>query len=227
MSDASSDTAEKPNPDAPLVVPEPEPTPEPAPPAPEPIPTPTPPPAAYLINPSPVLFERDTFFHSVRASVFSGHLSQAQVDGCNSLLLYWEAAHAVSDKRWLAYAMATAYHETDHTMQPIAEVGEGAGHSYGEKDPDTGQVYYGRGYVQLTWKGNYAKQAKMHPEYAAAILFSGMIAGDFTGKTLWDYFNTNTDDPVDARRIINGTDCAEMIAGYYQGFIAALDPAVA
>jgi hypothetical protein len=35
-------------------------------------------------------------------------------------------------------------------MQPIEEYGKGRGMPYGKPDPTTGQVYYGRGFVQLT-----------------------------------------------------------------------------
>jgi putative chitinase len=36
------------------------------------------------------------------------------------------------------------------------------------------------------------------------------------------YFNDVTDDPVGARKIINGTDKAELIAGYHRGFLIDL-----
>ena len=46
--------------------------------------------------------------------------------------------------------------------------------------------------------------------------------GDFTGKSLEDYFNASKNDPVGARRIINGTDKARQIAGYHGEFLAAI-----
>ena len=46
-------------------------------------------------------------------------------------------------------------------MWPIEEYGKGAGKSYGQPDPDTGETYYGRGFVQLTWRENYAKASKI------------------------------------------------------------------
>jgi len=49
-----------------------------------------------------------------------------------------------------------------------------------------------------------------------------MMRGLFTGKKLNDYFNANTCDWLNARRIINGTDHAELIAGYAQKFYNAL-----
>ncbi|HKJ73896.1 MAG TPA: glycoside hydrolase family 19 protein, partial [Alphaproteobacteria bacterium] len=111
---------------------------------------------------------------------------------------------------------------------------------YGRKDPETGQAYYGRGYVQLTWKFNYVKACKklgpdfvnqpdlvMQPDHAAAILYRGMEEGWFTGKSLKTYFGPNHTNWIDARRIINGTDRAKQIADYAKKFKAALDAAAA
>lgn len=50
-------------------------------------------------------------------------------------------------------------------------------------------------------------------------MVDGMEAGRFTGKKLSDYL---PGDYVNARRIINGTDKAEQIAGYARQFEAAL-----
>ena len=165
----------------------------------------------------------------------SNALHQGQVDGCNAILDAWEARHDMTDRRWLAYMLATAKHETAHTMQPIEEYGRGRGRAYGESDAATGQIYYGRGYVQLTWRTNYAKMAALtgvdlvgHPELAlepklaALIMFEGMKNGLFTGVGLPRYFDHDIDDPVNARRIINGTDRAAEIATIHRNFLAAL-----
>ena len=58
-------------------------------------------------------------------------------------------------------------------------------------------------------------------------MFEGMtkgdsMIGDFTGKCLEMYFNNKVDDPINARRIINGTDKARLIAGYHNKFLTAL-----
>ena len=63
----------------------------------------------------------------------------------------------------------------------------------------------------------------MRPDYAAKILFTGSVDGWFTKKKLSDYFSDSKSDPVGARRIINGTDRADLIAGYYRNFLEALD----
>jgi predicted chitinase len=143
-------------------------------------------------------------------------------------------------RRWLAYALATAFHETAFTMQPIREYGRGRGRDYGRPDPDTGQAYYGRGFVQLTWKVNYETASRalgidcvrdpdlvMQPENAAFILFQGMKDGWFTGRRFSHYLNAEQCDYRNARRIINGTDRANTIAGYALDFEAALNAATA
>jgi hypothetical protein len=74
----------------------------------------------------------------------------------------------------------------------------------------------------LEW---HAEKA-LEPEIAVVILFEGMSEGWFTGVGLPDYFNDTEDDPYNARRVINGTDKAEMIAGYHESFLTALKSAM-
>ena len=91
------------------------------------------------------MIDRDHFFTSVRERLFNGVLSQQQVDGMNYLLDTWEEHFGDEDIRWLAYALATAFHETAYTMQPIEEYGRGSGHDYGQPTGPHGECYYGRG----------------------------------------------------------------------------------
>jgi putative chitinase len=56
------------------------------------------------------------------------------------------------------------------------------------------------------------------PEIAYCIMSYGMRTGMFTGKKLSDYINGRQADYVNARRIINGTDKAQLIAGYAESF---------
>lgn len=181
------------------------------------------------------MIDRAKFFSLARLHPFNGTMTQGQVDGCNFILDSWEASNVAADRRWLAYCLATAKWETAHTMKPVEEYGHGAGHPYGEPDPETGKTYYGRGYVQLTWKANYQKMAALtgadlvhqpelalDPKLAALIMFDGMKGGMFTGVGLPRYFSATVDDPVNARRIINGTDHASDIAGIHAGFLEAL-----
>lgn len=184
------------------------------------------------------MIDRQTFFYGVRVKLFGGRLSQQQVDGMNAILDEWEK-RALSDLRWLAYMLATTFWETAHTMWPIEEYGKGAGHPYGVPDA-SGHTYYGRGFVQLTWKANYATMSKLlgidfvnHPEKAlevgpaTQILFEGMLraeskVGDFTGLALEDCFNATTENWTRARAIINGSDHAAAIADIGHTFDAVL-----
>lgn len=169
-----------------------------------------------------------SFFDVVRKKF--GKLSQSQVDGYNILL------DATKDLPipYRAYILATAYYETAHTMQPIEEYGHGRGHPYGKPTGPYNKIYYGRGYVQLTWGYNYQfAQNKLsvplyeHPELAldphvaSRIIVEGMTEGWFTGKKLRDYSNY-----YDMRKTVNGLDKADLIASYAETFEEAikLDP---
>jgi hypothetical protein len=178
---------------------------------------------------------RGFFFDHVRQNLFDGRLTQAQVNGLNGFLDVWEAQHAADDDRWLAYILGTTHHETGRRFQPIEEIGRGRGRPYGRPDPVTGLRYYGRGFVQLTWKDNYRKMGDLlgvdlvrHPELALdfaislQIIYTGMIRGLFTGKALSRYFNADTDDWRGARRIVNGQDRAAEIASISRRYYAAV-----
>jgi putative chitinase len=49
-------------------------------------------------------------------------------------------------------------------------------------------------------------------------MFIGMDEGLFTGKKLSQYFNDMAEDPISARKIINGKDKAKQIAELYRNF---------
>jgi putative chitinase len=195
------------------------------------------------------MIDRDIFFNTVRASLFNGSLTQAQVDGMNYLLDVWEEFFEKPNPRdgnkWLAYCMATVYHETGKKMVPVPENGgKPYGNpplSYWNKTGPYNQAYYGRGHVQLTWDKNYQKgQDQLKKNYdlnipiyqkadlmlddrpSALVLYDGMTIGWFTGVGLPKYFNSTTEDPVNARRVVNGTDQAQKIAGYYDKFKPAI-----
>lgn len=188
------------------------------------------------------MIDRQAFFDSARKNLFAETMSQPQVDGITGILDAWENGWDEPDDRKLAYMLATTHHETARTMQPIKEYGLGRGHPYGQRlkqngSPylDTPAIFYGRGYVQLTWYENYARAGKelgldlihypdlvMVPENAVKIMFHGMRDGWFTGVSLKTYFNDARGDYVQARRIINGLDRADLIADYGQKYHAAL-----
>jgi putative chitinase len=178
---------------------------------------------------------RPFFFAQVRKLLFSNSLKQSQVNGLTAILDAWEKQYAREDDRWLAYALATTYHETDQKIKPIEEYGKGRGKPYGKPNPERGKIYYGRGFVQLTWKRNYEVMGNKinvdlvsHPELALElgnatnILFIGMTQGLFTGKSLKDYFNEKADNWVGARRIINDQDKEQSIAVFGHNFYSAI-----
>lgn len=147
-------------------------------------------------------------------------LNPSQKQGYDYIVKKWEETD-FEDVRWLAYILATAYHETAHTMQPVTEYG---GEKYLKSKPYW--PYVGRGYVQLTWDYNYRKygieahpERALEPELAAHILIDGMVNGVFTGRKLSRYFSSSVEDPINARRIVNGIDRAEKIADYYLSFL--------
>ena len=181
------------------------------------------------------MINRDKFFSRARPSVFRGFMTQSQVDGCNDILDAFEKTYPEGDMRWLAYMLATAYHETAFTMQPVPEIGHGRGRPYGKPDPETKQTYYGRGYVQLTWRSNYEAMSPvcgedlvanpdlaLRPDLAAKIMMVGMQDGMFSGHKLADFFTPHVTDFLNAREIINGRDCEAQIAAYARNFLAAL-----
>jgi putative chitinase len=189
-----------------------------------------------------ITFDRKIYFDAVKQKPFSGKLSQHQVDGQNLLLAAWENQPASDDLRHFAYMLATTFHETAATMQPIEEFGKGSGHKYGKVDPETKQTYYGRGYVQLTWRDNYARAtAKLHltgaddlewyasraldSSIAWQVMSQGMMEGWFTGKSLPQYFDADTNNPTGARAIINPDKLGKQVAGYHGNFLAALQAA--
>jgi Chitinase class I len=126
-------------------------------------------------------------------------------------------------KTQIAYVLATVEWETNDTFKPVreaywkSEAWRKANFRY--------YPYYGRGYVQLTWKYNYDRYAEilgiplvsspdraMEPAIANFILVHGFKHGVFTGKKLTDYVTQGRTDFIGARRCINGTDKAAKIA---------------
>lgn len=171
-------------------------------------------------------------------------LTAASVAGMQSILENIAEDPDVTDIRWAAYMLATVKRECANKWLPLEEFGKGKGRPYGVpvKVTDAAgttftNTYYGRGYVQLTWKANYANMGAklglgnllvLHPEHALEpgtaykIMSFGMRHGSFTGKKLADFIHDNVADYVNSRRIINGLDHAQDIAGYAKSFEALL-----
>jgi len=177
--------------------------------------------------------DREKFFTAYRAHF--GPLSQPQVDGIETLLAALEADSRITDIRHAAYMLATVKRECGDEWKPIKEYGRGKGYKYGKADPITGKVYYGRGLVQITHKGNYRAMGDifnidlvnnpdlaLDPAIAYKIMSYGMRHGTFTGVGLNRYIHGDVCDYLNARRVINGTDVAELIAGYAAKLESAL-----
>lgn len=197
------------------------------------------------------LTDAESFYRGVRA--VTGPLDQTQVDVIEAMLkaaAHWSTA-------WLAYGLATAWHEA--RLRPIREKGTGDGPDADPWDDylqryDTGKLaaalgntpeadgdgvrYAGRGLVQLTGRSNYLRVSAalgvdmiadpdlaLRPDIAVAVLVRGMEEGWFTSRSLSTYLPAPTGNLAqftEARRIINGTDRAAMIAGQAMQFQDAL-----
>lgn len=118
--------------------------------------------------------DKKIFYDQVR--VFAGSLTQSQVTGFENILDFWIHSEYF-DGRWLAYILATVWHETGKTMQPVRECFASNNsaavacvtnmfnkgiikRNYAVPHPN-GHSYYGRGYVQLTHSYNYQKVGEM------------------------------------------------------------------
>lgn len=133
----------------------------------------------------------------------------------------------------IAYVLATAKWETNHTFKPVRE-------AY-YLDPAKAEAhlkqksyypYYGRGYVQLTWKRNYSvystimrekltadPDAALDPEISLFVLVHGFKLGKFTGRKIEDYITSTKTDFKNARKCINGLDKWAEIKKIAEGYL--------
>lgn len=177
--------------------------------------------------------DRAKFYNTVRIKL--GPLNQSQINGFEAVLNATEGqplAHR-------AYSLATAWHETARTMLPVREA-YWLSEAWRKKNLRY-YPWYGRGYVQITWKANYEKADKelglggallrnldlaMSPNIAAKIMRRGMDQGWFTKIKLSDCLPSSgtatREQYIKARKIINGKDKADLIEDYAQVFEKAL-----
>lgn len=174
----------------------------------------------------------EVFYDEIRKTIT---LTDQNVRGFDFLIS--EASNREVPVAKAAYVLATTFHETASTMQPVREYG---GETYLKSKRY--YPYVGMGYVQLTWQENYEKAGRelgidfvknpkllLEPQYAAPILFIGMEEGWFTGKKLDDYIDGFLESDKEdlrefsnARRVVNGTDRQVLIGQYALVFDRAL-----
>lgn len=196
------------------------------------------------------MFDRGKFFAIANRTLFHGTMTDSQTAGINMVLDEAERLNMLDNpvgRKMTAYMLATDFHETNATMQPVIEA------YWLTEDWRRRNLryypYYGRGLPQLTWERNYRRMTELlrnkfkhipdfdlvkHPEQAlipevaVAVMFEGMMRGDsnfgdYTGKALEDYFTHDKTEWVKARYIVNGTDKAAEIAEYARKFYAAIE----
>jgi hypothetical protein len=195
-------------------------------------------------------FDHKKFFDAYR--VRFGALTQNLVNAFEFLLGQIEQDNRFgttdTDRRQLAYCLATFKWETAHTMEPIDEHGGDAyfnkrygpgtkvGKMLGNTQAGDGARFHGRGYVQLTGRANYTKAKNLtkkdvltnpdlakDPALAYEIAIQGMKDGWFTGKKLSQFIKDGASPNYeDARTIINGHDQAVKIADIARRFSEVL-----
>jgi len=152
-----------------------------------------------------------------------GTLKPGAEDGYRYLLMKLQDSGKITRSDAQAYTLETVYWETDRTMKPIREYDNKA------KTYLKSRKYWpfvGMGYSMITWEENYRKFGKalgidlvghpekaMEPEIAWQILEEGMTDmnlgfqdPEFTKYTLEQFFNEDTRDFYNARKIINPKD---------------------
>lgn len=185
-------------------------------------------------------FDTKAFYEKLRPDF--GALRPEQVRGLDAVLKVVAGAPLSHQ----AYMLATAWHETGATMQPVREA-----HWLSEDWRKRNLRYYphyGRGYVQTTWLRNYLwldaacaaagltkpgeilanLDLAMRPDVAALALRKGMEEGryDDQGKRMSDRLPmkgvaTRT-QYINARHLVNIQDKADLVEDYAQIFERAL-----
>jgi len=131
-------------------------------------------------------------------------------------------AGGITDLGQIAYILATSEHES-HCGQLMTELWDPTPDQLtydgrlGNNQPGDGFRYRGRGYTQITGKGNYQDwstrlgidlvnnpEKATEPAIAAKIIVQGMRDGTFTGEKLSDYINASQQEFYNARAIVNG-----------------------
>lgn len=194
---------------------------------------------------------KTTFFAYARRAPFGGRLSQAQVDGTSAILAEAERRNLPDEQIAYILATVfhetggkmqpiketqkpSEQFVADKTVVKRLDNAWASGKLKQVRTPywrfdKKGKAWFGRGFAQVTHETNYKKfgiadapEKALELGTAIRILFEGMVLGKFTGRKLSDFFGKGKADPEGARVIVNGTDKATLIAGYYRNFLDSL-----
>lgn len=149
-------------------------------------------------------------------SVLGRRLSEVQRESVRVILQTIDD-FGIKDPNKVAYILGTVWHES--RFSPIKEIRAKPGTQiYRLQNRYWASGYYGRGFVQITWRKNYAKfsailgvdlvgnpDLALEPQTAAKILVQGMAQGLFTGVGLDRFFVEGVPPRwIEARKIVNG-----------------------
>lgn len=193
---------------------------------------------------------RELFFNEIRRTIFGGKLNQPQVTNIEVILDTWRRLLPGADPRWIANSLAQIHHETGGRMTPVRETFADSdevakarlerawkqGRLPWGSTPYWREGWFGRGHIQLTHRRNYLRmgdrigvdlvaspELMLDSNVSAEVAVIGMVEGLFTGHKLADYFSETTDDPPNARRIINGQDGTDArVSNLHRLFLTAL-----
>jgi predicted chitinase len=164
------------------------------------------------------------------------------------------AKHGVTDKGQIAYILGTVRRESNMGNSMLEKIDDAtANKKYskaalpslgnGDEASGDGAKFKGRGYVQITGRGNYTKWSQKlgidlignpdkacEPNVAAEICVVGMKEGLFAPAAgpLSKYIGGGKNDFLNARAIVNGgelkkyPDKAKLIVGYAESYYKAL-----
>ncbi|MBK7359496.1 MAG: hypothetical protein IPI96_09710 [Saprospiraceae bacterium] len=163
-----------------------------------------------------------------------GPLKEAQSKSIAQIVLSF-IDYGDRDLRKLAYILGTAWHESKLILDREKR-GQLGTKLYQLQEAYWYTGFYGRGLIQITHEDNYKRMGKAlrvdlvnNPDLAldraisADIAVRGMMEGIFTGLPLSRFINGATADYYNARKVVNRTDQAELIASYTTTIIRNLE----